>query len=137
MLPRFSFAVELANDTVSAVRTSGVKGNVDVARIVVPPGPMFSAVRCRLCGAAVVLPANAKLFVDGRATGGEGTERAFFTPPLARGQKFYYDVKAELVVDGKPVVEEKRVIVQAGDDLRESFPKLFAAVANPANVASK
>ena len=83
------------------------------------------------------LPANAKLFVDGRPTSGEGTERAFFTPPLTAGQKFFYDVKAELVVDGKVVTEEKRVIVAAGDDLRESFPKLFAAAGNPASVASK
>ena len=83
------------------------------------------------------LPANAKLFVDGRPTSGEGTERAFFTPPLVAGQKFFYDVKAELVVDGKTVTEEKRVIVRAGDDLRESFPKLFVAAGNPASVASK
>lgn len=84
------------------------------------------------------LPANAKLFVDGRQTSGEGTERAFFTPPLAAGQKFFYDVKAEVVVDGKTVTEEKRVIVRAGDDLREAFPKLIAAAgSNPANVASK
>jgi uncharacterized protein (TIGR03000 family) len=83
------------------------------------------------------LPSNAKLFVDGRQTTGTGTERAFFTPPLPAGQKFYYDVKAELVVDGKTVTEEKRVIVKAGDDLRETFPKLFAAAGNPATVAVK
>jgi uncharacterized protein (TIGR03000 family) len=84
------------------------------------------------------LPAAAKLFVDGRPTAGEGTERAFFTPPLAAGQKYFYDVKAELVVDGKTVAEEKRVIVEAGADVRASFAKLFAAAGgDPASVASK
>ena len=83
------------------------------------------------------LPANAKLYVDGRLTSGEGTERAFFTPPLPVGQKFFYDVKAEVVVEGKTITEEKRVIVQAGAELKETFPKLLAAAGNPANVASK
>jgi len=74
------------------------------------------------------LPADAKLYVDGRLTMITGTERAFTTPPLAQGSKYYYDVKAEVLVDGKPMVEEKRVLVQAGADITESFPTLLAAV---------
>src|SRR5262249_22771507 len=35
-----------------------------------------------------VLPANAKLYVDGRLTGGNGAERTFYTPPLAPGQQY-------------------------------------------------
>jgi uncharacterized protein (TIGR03000 family) len=73
------------------------------------------------------LPADAKLYVDGKLTMLTGTERSFTTPALEAGQKFFYDVKAELMVDGKPVVEEKRVIVEAGSDLVEAFPKLLAA----------
>jgi uncharacterized protein (TIGR03000 family) len=72
------------------------------------------------------LPADARLYVDGRLTLLTGTERAFTTPPLVAGQKFYYDVRAELMVDGKPVVEERRVIVESGADLTESFTKLLA-----------
>ena len=60
------------------------------------------------------LPGDAKLFVDGRPTAGTGAERTFYTPPLAAGQKFFYDVKAELTVGGETVVEEKRVVVAAG-----------------------
>ena len=41
------------------------------------------------------LPAEAKLYVDGRLTMIGGTERAFTTPPLAAGSQFFYDVKAE------------------------------------------
>ena len=73
------------------------------------------------------LPVDARLYVDGRITMIGGTERTFTTPPLVEGQKFYYDVRAELVVDGKPVVEEKRVIVAAGATVTESFEKLIAA----------
>jgi uncharacterized protein (TIGR03000 family) len=73
------------------------------------------------------LPAEAKLYVDGRLTMIGGTERSFSTPPLAAGSKYYYDVKAELIVDGKPVVEEKRVLVEAGATVNESFPVLIAA----------
>jgi len=83
------------------------------------------------------LPADAKLYVDGQLTGITGTERAFVTPALTPGQKYYYDVKAELTVDGKAVTEEKRVIVEAGGSVVESFPKLTAAAAQPATVAGR
>ncbi|MCE9563094.1 MAG: TIGR03000 domain-containing protein [Planctomycetes bacterium] len=73
------------------------------------------------------LPADAKLFVDGRLTNLTGAERSFVTPPLGAG-KFFYEVKAELMVDGRMVVEQKRVVVEAGVTLVESFPKLFAAI---------
>jgi uncharacterized protein (TIGR03000 family) len=85
------------------------------------------------------LPADAKLYVDGRLTLVEGTERAFTTPPLLVGQKFYYEVKAELMVDGAVVVEEKRVVIESGSELTESFSKLFAAASRgkPTVVAEK
>jgi uncharacterized protein (TIGR03000 family) len=77
------------------------------------------------------VPADAKLYVDGKLAPGTGTERAFYTPPLAQGQKFFYDVKAEVVVNGKTVTEEKKVIVEAGVNLTETFPKLIAAIKKP------
>ena len=72
------------------------------------------------------LPADAKLYVDGRLTSLTGTERAFVTPALGAG-KFFYEVKAEMMVDGQMVIEQKRVIVEAGSSLVEAFPKLIAA----------
>lgn len=85
-----------------------------------------------------VLPADAKLYVDGQPTRSTGSERPFYTPSLTPGRKYYYDVRAEVVVNGETIVEEKRVIVQAGDDLRESFGKLLAAVAKAGDaVAAK
>lgn len=75
------------------------------------------------------LPAGAALYVDGRPTPGEGAERAFFTPALEAGQKYFYDVKAEFAVGGRTVTEDRRVVVQAGADLVVEFPKLTAAAA--------
>lgn len=83
------------------------------------------------------LPPTAALFVDGRRVAGDGTDRAFYTPPLLAGQRYFYDVRAEVVVNGQTVTEEKRVIVTAGADLVESFPRLIAAVTNPATVAGR
>jgi uncharacterized protein (TIGR03000 family) len=83
------------------------------------------------------LPAGAALYVDGVKTPGEGEERAFFTPPLEAGQKFFYDVRAEIMIDGKAFTEEKRVIVEAGAEIAETFPKMLAALASAKSVASK
>ncbi len=83
------------------------------------------------------LPPTAALFVDGQRVAGEGVDRAFYTPPLQAGQRYFYDVRAELVVNGETVREDKRVIVTAGADLVESFPRLTAAATNPAAVAGR
>jgi uncharacterized protein (TIGR03000 family) len=76
----------------------------------------------------VELPAAAKLFVDGTAVKGDSASRNFHTPDLPAGKTFYYDLKAEVEVNGKTVTQEKRVIVKAGDAVSESFEKLLAAV---------
>jgi len=83
------------------------------------------------------VPADTKLYVDGKLAPGSGTERAFYTPALEAGKKFFYEVKAELVVDGKTVVEEKKVIVEAGANITETFEKLTASVEKAPSVAGK
>ena len=77
---------------------------------------------------SVELPAAAKLYVDGHLIAGAGEARQFHTPELPRGQAFFYEVKAEVEVNGKVEVESKRVVVKAGESLRESVPKLLASV---------
>lgn len=83
------------------------------------------------------VPADTKLFVDGKLAPGSGPERAFYTPALEPGKKFFYEVKAELTVNGKTVTEEKKIIVEAGANITEEFTKLTAALANPDAVAGK
>jgi uncharacterized protein (TIGR03000 family) len=84
-----------------------------------------------------MVPSATKLYVDGKEVPGTGTERAFYTPTLEPGKKFYYEVKAELVVNGKTLTQEKKVIVSAGANLTEEFETLTAAVAKPDSVAGK
>jgi len=88
---------------------------------------------------SIELPAAAKLYVDGHLIEGGGESRQFHTPELPRGQAFFYEVKAVVEVNGKSEVEEKRVVVKAGESLRESFPRLIASVkaAGGPAVASK
>ena len=76
----------------------------------------------------VELPASAKLYVDGVLKTAEGTLRNFHTPDLSKGQSYYYDLKAEMTIDGATITDEKRVIVKAGESLNESFPKMLAAL---------
>lgn len=73
------------------------------------------------------LPAAATLYVDGQPTQTTGGVRQFHTPELPAGEAFFYDMKAEVVVDGRTVTEELRVVVHAGDVLSKSFGKLIAA----------
>lgn len=73
------------------------------------------------------LPANATLYVDGEKVAGRGTTRNFHTPSLPAGT-FFYDMKAEVKIDGEIESETIRVMIQAGDAKTESFDKLIAAV---------
>ena len=85
---------------------------------------------------AIELPSDAKLFVDGIAIAGTGASRMFHTPELPAGQDFYYDLKAEVVVNGKTEIEETRVVVKAGERSTAKFEKLVA-IAAPREVATK
>jgi uncharacterized protein (TIGR03000 family) len=72
----------------------------------------------------VQLPAGAKLFVDDQPIKTSADNQAFNTPQLERGQTYYYEVRAEAIRDGKTVVETKRVLVRAGQEVSVAFPKL-------------
>jgi len=84
----------------------------------------------------IELPADAKLFVDGQLIAGSGPSRQFHTPELPAGQAFYYELKAEVIVNGKASIEEAKVVVKAGEVSTAKFEKLVAAAA-PRELASK
>ncbi len=123
----------------------GVGGTIVTPPVMVAPAvtvPVAPATKAEVkpSGSAqlrLTLPAEAKLYVDGRLVPGAGTERTFYTPALEPGRSFFYDMKAEVEVAGKVVVDEKRVVVRANDNLQESFPKVIAAVASPTELAAK
>jgi uncharacterized protein (TIGR03000 family) len=60
----------------------------------------------------VHLPANARLFVDGKPTRSTSSVRRFFSPPLEAGQNYHYDLRAEMNRDGETVTARRRVDVR-------------------------
>jgi uncharacterized protein (TIGR03000 family) len=61
----------------------------------------------------VTLPAEATLTIDGTATTPTSSRRVFQSPALKVGQDYIYNLKAEIVRDGKPVEVTKTVTVRA------------------------
>ena len=86
----------------------------------------------------VEVPVDAKLFIDGQLMKTTNEKRSFRTPELVPGQQYFYDVRAEITIDGKTEVENVRVVVQGGKTAQAAFPKLVAAVqASKALAASR
>jgi uncharacterized protein (TIGR03000 family) len=77
----------------------------------------------------VQVPADAKLYIDGRLMKSTSGSRTYSTPALEPGQLYYYELRAEMVRDGKVVSEAKRVIVRAGQDSRAIFAEPTIPVA--------
>ncbi len=69
----------------------------------------------------VEVPANAKLYIDDQLMKSTATIRSFSTPTLEVGQSYYYDVRVEVVRDGKTYEGSQRVVVRAGEQIRASF----------------
>ncbi len=77
----------------------------------VPPPEWPAVARARV---TIRLPANAKLWVDGKPTKQTGPLREFVTPPVLRaGLTYQYTFRAEWTRDGRPVIREHLVAVRA------------------------
>lgn len=75
----------------------------------------------------VEVPADATLYIDDQAMKTAADKRSFNTPALQPGQAYFYDLRAEVVRDGKTYTETKRVIVKAGETAHATFPELTTA----------
>jgi len=84
----------------------------------------------------VQVPADAKLFIDDQLMRATSERRVFNTPALDVVQEYFYDVRAEVVRNGKTYSETKRVIVKAGAEVRTSFVSLANAAAAAKAVAN-
>jgi len=73
---------------------------------------------------SIEVPEDAKLFIDGKLMSGTSTVRNYYTPALQPGQSYFYDVRIEMLKDGKTVAKEKKVIVQAGAIVKETFHQM-------------
>jgi uncharacterized protein (TIGR03000 family) len=69
----------------------------------------------------VEVPADAKLYIDEQLMKSTAAVRSFSTPTLEVGQSYYYDVRVEVVRDGKTYEGSRRVVVRAGEQIRASF----------------
>jgi len=62
----------------------------------------------------VLLPADAKLVIEGDKTRQTGPERRFLSPPLAAGVNYRYTLEVTFMKDGKEVTRTEVARVQAG-----------------------
>jgi uncharacterized protein (TIGR03000 family) len=72
----------------------------------------------------VELPPGALLYVDAQPIKNDAERRTFQTPELDKGQTYYYDLRVEALRDGKPVSENRRVVVRAGEEVLADFKNL-------------
>jgi uncharacterized protein (TIGR03000 family) len=91
----------------------GTQTSAYLSPSVVPawPGPDAGRVPASLI---VHLPADARLTIDGDPTRSTSGARWFVSPPLEPGKTFHYNLRAEVVRDGKRLTETRRVAVRAG-----------------------
>ncbi len=69
----------------------------------------------------IEVPADAKVYVDGQLTRPGSNRRVFQTPELAPGRTYYYDVRAEVMRDGRVVSSNQRLIVRPGETATANF----------------
>jgi uncharacterized protein (TIGR03000 family) len=69
----------------------------------------------------VNVPADARVFVNGRATTSTGGIRQFASAGLEKDADYRYVVRVEFLSDGKPVSQEKAVSIAAGQTGTLSF----------------
>jgi len=74
----------------------------------------------------VQLPADAKLFIDGTLMKSTSEKRTFITPVLRPEQTYFYDLRAEVVRDGRTIASTQRVILRPGENVQATFQNLPA-----------
>jgi len=67
------------------------------------------------------VPAGATLYVDGRKASTSGAETIFRTPMLPAGREFSYQLKAEIIREGRPESLTQKVAFRAGERITVDF----------------
>ena len=70
---------------------------------------------------AVEVPADARIFVNGQETSSTGEIRQYISRNLQPGYNYTYEVRAEIVRDGKKVEEVKTIDLKAGEVAKVAF----------------
>jgi uncharacterized protein (TIGR03000 family) len=69
----------------------------------------------------VTLPSDAKLWVDNVECPLTSSVRTFSTPALNPEQRYFYNLKVEIVRDGQTLSETQRVVITPGQEARVDF----------------
>jgi uncharacterized protein (TIGR03000 family) len=72
----------------------------------------------------VNVPADAKVFIDGKQMKSKSARRVFQSPMLEEGGTYFYDIRAEVVRDGKTISENRRVILRPGQRIAANFDNI-------------
>jgi uncharacterized protein (TIGR03000 family) len=78
----------------------------------------------------IEVPADAKLYIDDQLMKTTSERREFRTPALKKGETYYYEVRAEVMRDGKPISETKKVVVRAGEEATANFKDMGSSLAS-------
>jgi uncharacterized protein (TIGR03000 family) len=63
----------------------------------------------------MTLPAEAKVTIDDMVTDSTSATRTFVSPPLEPGAEYNYNIKVQIMRDGRPVIAQKQITVHAGE----------------------
>jgi uncharacterized protein (TIGR03000 family) len=86
------------------------------------PAPGTSTSTMRADGLlAVNVPEEAKIYVNGQATSSTGNTRQYVSRDLQTGFNYTYEVRAELVRDGRTVEQVKKIDLRAGETANLAF----------------
>jgi uncharacterized protein (TIGR03000 family) len=96
---------------------------------VTTPAAVYASVVSNKATLVVNLPTNAKLTIDGTSTSATSARRVFQSPAIETGKDYVYNLKAEIVRDGKPVEVTKEVTIRAGKETTVNLEFPTAAVA--------
>jgi uncharacterized protein (TIGR03000 family) len=69
----------------------------------------------------VIVPADARVFLDDSPTMQTGTERTFVSPTLQAGARYTYSIRASWTEGGRTVEQTRDVPVRAGANVRVDF----------------
>ena len=80
----------------------------------VPPKPTTGVSRADAGTLSIWVPEDAKVYVNGQLTKSTGNQRQFISYGLKAGFNYNYEVRAELVRDGKLIEQSHIVALTAG-----------------------
>lgn len=75
----------------------------------------------------VEVPADAKVYINGKLTTSTGTERQYVSYGLESGRNYSYEVRVEYTQDGKAVSETKQIALTAGSNELLAFTSTLSA----------